>query len=294
MGKSRIAFRGDTRAPDEIFASGFTPRDTKNLIVYRIKHRDDEQSPYSKIHDISPESAVCLTWRMSAASYFPLYSTEDTWIYAVNVNLDEAKNDDLFLRKEEKPKEYSDSKLIFNLSKSSFVNTHGIQVLDMLAHPTRTIYRTLFADEVAVKHVESKDVLFAVNCTRILNDSSSEKGSWRHGGRYYLDNMIQVNPYRRSDLPLEIFHSTQRFLENEIKLSHLQKGIEMPLYTDGYKKNEALGVKQDSTQTKTHAVTNNSATLFSMNQPSKQNIVINVKPNKSSKLSFSTPPFSHR
>lgn len=55
----RICFRGDTRPPDEIFQSGFSPRRSTGVVFRESKA------------DVDPESAACGTPRFLMAAFFP-------------------------------------------------------------------------------------------------------------------------------------------------------------------------------------------------------------------------------
>ena len=76
----RICFRGDTRPPDEIFQSGFSPRRSTGVVF-----RDSKA-------DIDPESAACVTPRFLMAAFFPGYEgngpnnqaqARETYVYAL-------------------------------------------------------------------------------------------------------------------------------------------------------------------------------------------------------------------
>ncbi|MDP2700020.1 hypothetical protein [Thalassospira sp.] len=78
-----IAWRGDTRPPDTIFANGFRPRGT-NPSTVAIIYRTVQQ-------DIAHYTAVCLSGTISIGALFPplvpgiASPPDETWIYGVRL-----------------------------------------------------------------------------------------------------------------------------------------------------------------------------------------------------------------
>ena len=96
----RICFRGDFRGPDEIFAKGFKSwkmgaqiryRDykVKEAINKKVHPAMEPLLGMTKVGDIDPETAVCVTTDMDVASIFPIpekkFLNEYIWIYCVFV-----------------------------------------------------------------------------------------------------------------------------------------------------------------------------------------------------------------
>ena len=94
---SRAGFRGDHRAPDEIFRAGFSARDMLAEIRYR-PFREEVFGPGRPslfdmmAGDLDPDSGVSFSARVLAAALFPprMDETEpgvsDTWVYAIVVD----------------------------------------------------------------------------------------------------------------------------------------------------------------------------------------------------------------
>jgi len=229
MSKTRIGFRGfKTEDPGKIFTTGF------NLI------QSDNKEPVSILYggDVNPKSAICVTWRLSAAGYFPLPmgKTDDdsTWIFVVNILLPQAGQDQIF------SSAIDFKKIAINEKQQLFINTHGRQVLDILrtgSNPKghNDTYQMLFADEIAVDHIESKNIIAYLKCHRIWNDSND----WSKGGRYQLEGPIVYQD--KSVLDKSINHEQlkfiQSFLEEEIKLSQ-EKFLSLPLAESAYTRSE--------------------------------------------------------
>jgi hypothetical protein len=225
----RIAFRGDSRGPDEIFRNqeGFASQKSGVPITY--------------LGDVAQETAVCVSWRLGAAAYFPTpyeKKGDSTWIYVVNVGLSDAKSDEIFASRAKGMGDYR-SKNLSNKSNSAFINTHGAQVLDVMGskspRKTRGIAGLLFAQEAAVKTVGQKDILFAVRCIRKWNDEE-DMGK---GGSYKLIGSIVDNPhFDRSTITQELFEMTRSLVNDAIEASK-QAEIKLPAAASGYEMKKA-------------------------------------------------------
>lgn len=192
-GKTKIFFRGDSRKPDGIdgiFSVGFKNRHPQDCAMYI---------------NGGIRNAVCLSARLSMASYFPLIKTPKydsvTWIYAVVLNISED-------------------------SEGAFFNTHKVQVLDQGVH------EFWGADEVAVKKIITEDIPFAVKCTRQFNSNH-----FSTGGTYKISSLVS-NPNISAYYNPETITQLRKFLEEEINAQHHQGPYKLPLLSSGYNRNE--------------------------------------------------------
>lgn len=238
----RICFRGDDRAPDDIFRAGFTSREPKAGIRYRQEKKDrltidashepayaaskfkvdalyryDRQAgksmPVPELRqveipipgDVAPETAVCVTPRFVVAALFPPdVKIADTWIYVANVQ--------------------------------TAFNTHGAQVADGLAavkselaarrrvvtgRPGETprydlaeftsdsALWPLFAQELATKRIEARHIIAAVPCRRAWRSRD-----WTDGAQYTLDR-ARVRFNRDARVPPALVDAVRAFLAAE-------------------------------------------------------------------------------
>lgn len=118
----KLGCRGDSRHPykNKIFQKGFFAR-TNGSIDYQFDHGTDQAT------------AVCFTWNISMAAYFPLEATQSkTWIYLLNIDLSSAATDDIFHSKIEAVKKNQSDIDTLSSTTNHFVNIHGRQVLDSI------------------------------------------------------------------------------------------------------------------------------------------------------------------
>lgn len=190
--KVRIAYRGDTRDPEEIFRDGFMRRPDainedlfKNIVLHpeitasRHRHAFVEpqyrnQSYMTNIgstdapkFDINPYSAICLTKIAALAPIFPIQThsahKQSVWIYGVLLE--------------------------------EYYKTYELQRID---HPELAT-----AKEIAVKDVPSFDVVGAIQCIRY-------GGPYPSKIKYNTLQGIQWNPLmRHPDLKLTIEQTFQ-------------------------------------------------------------------------------------
>lgn len=78
----KIFWRGDDRAPDAVFATGFTTTNERNHVTLpganKIIWRDG-----GGLDDVLPASAVCLAKDIRGSAFFPLTGAANFYIYAV-------------------------------------------------------------------------------------------------------------------------------------------------------------------------------------------------------------------
>ncbi len=277
--KDRLGFRGDSRSPAEIFRSGFTARKPQDPITYE--------------GDSNSAAAVSLTWRLSAASYFPLNESsappEMTWIYFMSIDTasHDSKKDEIFLSgvSQLKKQDHSDHKnQPQNITDSSGSNIHGRQTLDATTQGGAEL-SYLFAQEYAVKKVLSKDILFAVKCKRVWNSEN-----WEDGGAYVLDPDIEVNPHAQIDP--EIYLTAWQLLNTELELLEAQPNLPMPNPDSGFKKNVlAHEIKTEASPraSAAPAATAVDFTLFGTPKPDPQTTPATQQQNNNSPTSITTP-----
>lgn len=226
----RLGFRGDKRHPieDGIFDNGLNARLTDAPILYR-----------GPTCDTNNKSAVCFTWRLDTACYFPLQAEEEiTYIYVLNIDLSQAAKDDIFqsrLKFLNSPKNE-----MFNETKSNISNIHGTQYLDSLifkyTYKPAEASNYLFADEMAAKKIPAKDILFAVKCVRQFNNPKDLK----KGVTYQLvGSIIDNRNFVPGDLSPEMITKARELINTEIQLSAVNK-IDAPLIESGFQKNDTV------------------------------------------------------
>jgi len=204
--KTRICFRGDSRKPNEIFTKGFSSR-KKGPIKYR--ENVDRAGDVAGAGDIHPDTAVCVSARISGASMFPLKFAkgscpEKTFIYLVGIDTGDV------------------------------TNTHKIQVLDGLegidnnsssntASVALDALWPVFAHELAVKDIPANRIIAAVECARKWNGSE-----WDDGGTYEL---LTVHENPACSIGDEYIDAALEFLKVELK-NH--KKSDMPDMSKGF------------------------------------------------------------
>ncbi|CEK11707.1 hypothetical protein [Legionella hackeliae] len=81
-----IYFRSDSRPPEEIFKTGFTPRvdydDSWWLEAIKYRGYKNNCGINNQAIDANAEACICLTTKLESAPIFPL-NDEDTYLYAV-------------------------------------------------------------------------------------------------------------------------------------------------------------------------------------------------------------------
>ncbi|MEK1839821.1 MULTISPECIES: hypothetical protein [Pseudomonas] len=190
---TRIFFRGDSRAPygqHSIFALGFSRRDlTAPSPVYRA-------TP-NYAGDIEPDSAVCVSARISASALFPLdVAVARTYIYAVA------------------------------LDTSAVTNTHKRQVEDGLAGVAVSGVNALwplFAQELAIPEIPANQIIASVACDRVWNGAD-----WSAGAVYTLHSPVATNP--ACTVNAQFRDAAVSFLMAEINLGNNNT----PLMGNGY------------------------------------------------------------
>jgi hypothetical protein len=190
---TRIFFRGDSRAPygqHNIFALGFVRRDLAALApVYRAEQ--------DAAGDIEPDSAVCVSARISAAALFPLdVAVGRTYIYAVA------------------------------LDTSAVTNTHQRQVVDGLGgvpvNGAAALW-PLFAQELAIPEIPANQIIASVACDRVWNGAD-----WPAGAVYTLHSPVASNP--ACTVNAQFRDAAVSFLMSEINLGNNNT----PLMGNGY------------------------------------------------------------
>lgn len=226
-GTRRTGFRGDSRSPDEIFITGFNSRDPASPITYG--------------GDIDQNKAVSLSWRMRAATYFPLPDLakpdkkSDTWLYVVNIDISNANKDEVFSLRANTFTRTKENEPAINDTKNDFVNIHAIQVMDSMKHPEnlgKHLPQLFYAEEIATKKIKPQDILFAVRCTRTWNDPMD----FEKGGQFILTGDIRVNTNRDQHIPDVMVEMAEKLLIEEMRKSELHP-ITMPMADTGYAKN---------------------------------------------------------
>lgn len=240
----KICFRGDSRDPDEIFPHGFSrrmeahpgkvlvhPKKGGTLLVtvdqylakYKGKKEDvGDQIIYRgarslKAGDILPQTAVCVSARLTSATMFPLKFKNqpvalDSWIYVVIVKVDQ----------------------LFNTHSKQV--THGIQALKELKKNGKTIDDSLaaqvlwplFGHELAIKEVPDNQVYAAIKCRRHWYG-----GDFRDGGTYKLGELKKNARCSSDRVPETYLDAAKDFVW--IELSEHRTGS-MPRLPDAFKR----------------------------------------------------------
>jgi len=164
----RMCFRGDSRAPDNIFHSGFQKQNVNDTVRYQNYVVPHEVTPNQRLAtgmsrggDVSRVTAVCVSADMDLAALFPAPTAD---------NVDEAQ-------------------WLYVVMLRTGYNTHGRQILDALrgfkqlathelgghiqaqAHADRVdaIAMLLYGREMAADAIPSSDVLMAIKIKRRWN-----------------------------------------------------------------------------------------------------------------------------
>ena len=183
--KYRILFRGDSRPPSDIFASGFNRANAKGSIKMVQNSPQGVPFPLAK-------SGVCASGRLRVAAYFPFSfptpgnehsRTDHTYIYCVAVPT------------------------------ARIFNTHKRQILAGFDLLTQNISPDLamcmfYAHEYATTHILPTEIVCAIKCERNWFNALPEAGC-----QYRLTYPIQKN--FQTHAPREIRDTAWKFCTNE-------------------------------------------------------------------------------
>lgn len=193
LGPGRILFRGDTRNAYTIFSQGFSRRsdDEDEGVIYRqlLTQPDAEGRVYVKgAGDLRPDTAVCMSARLSAATMFPLSPATDTNIFAVFVE------------------------------QQCLIWTHTLQVLDAMAamkvgdsiETAVYAFDNCLAEEFGTMRVPGCQVIAALKCRRAWRAGTD----YASGATYTLLGPLRENP--TCTLPASIKDPAIAFLRTEL------------------------------------------------------------------------------
>lgn len=231
-GGGRICFRGDTRRPGEIFATGFFARDmSSDSIIYNSGNKaklpihtahkkfyetagmtvkEKRGKYYAKVShtaDIDSPTAVCLTPRFTIAPLFPFdTAVTNLWIYTVyarnlfNTHAQQVADGLNAIREElEARKEI--------LARRKTPKGGDAQYDEFVE---QTALWPLFAQELATKTVDAKDVICALQVTRAWIDTSDIF----QGCTYTLDkNTLQFS--RTCGVDKSVIDAVDKFIQAE-------------------------------------------------------------------------------
>lgn len=246
----RLLFRGDDRAPANIFGSGFQRRQQymgmepgqyrdaafaagKVPIAQKDKFQqlgatfagDVRYMP--KAGDLNPQTGICVSPRLSCAALFPLKSEDDpvrsdTWIYGIflerGYNTYEAQ--------------VHDGLRGINLEiaqRKAIDFTDSMPTVDNAKESTMGLW---FANEMCARHVSPGEILCAIRCARswIGND-------WTTGANFTLDGDSLIWNDASIEVDPKIKAALQTFIEGEVARGEQAT----PRMSSGYRKAELRG-----------------------------------------------------
>jgi hypothetical protein len=197
--KLKLYFRGDSRPPAEIFASGFEKQDQSSPIAFNYY-----EPPNSDIVlDVVVESAVCISSRFQGAMIFPLRSSgtymDSHYCYLVAVDID------------------------------AVTNTHLQQVSQALAQVGKLRFRaadieemlsTAFVQEAAVDSIPPEQIIGAISFSRRFLGPR---------GTYTLGDYVK-NP--ACTVPRTFVEKAETFIASEV--SRFGRDQQLPSSDGGY------------------------------------------------------------
>ncbi|MBT8143469.1 MAG: hypothetical protein KJO55_02145 [Gammaproteobacteria bacterium] len=244
---NRVCFRGDSRGPGEIFATGFTKRTPTMAATYRgykvnsglSARKDPARDPiggFSKAGDLDPASAVCVTPSMDVAALFPLPGKWDLvekpiWIYLVYVT--KGYNTNL--------RQILDALGgLAALAKFEATEAPGVHSKAVL-HNVRIneIQQNLYGREMAADTIDKKHIFAGIEIIRTWNSDRIElngsrqqvrKVDYKQAGNYKVQS-IRTNA--AAEYPKGYEETIKSFL---VKIESDTAARTMPTHADGFAK----------------------------------------------------------
>ncbi len=222
----RLCFRGDSRPPETIFASGFTKRNEDEEATYReyTTHAVDPQNyvdhpmhGMSRAGDLRPSSAVCVSPSLNVATLFPLPDKPEEnespiFVYLVflesgyNTNARQAVD---FLHGISEIQSIVDSgkapKRVYDkVAMTNYVLEVDYDIPEAQQARIRNIGQNLYGLEMAADAIDRRNVLAALEVKRSWKKVNPQNGraDYKEGGTFTVLRVIR-NPRARTPAGFE-------------------------------------------------------------------------------------------